>query len=86
MSVGENKDTITYRFRNSTIEDRDRWFETAFALNRRLRPLVFKKKSYKQLLALLFNDFGILAELLIKINKGMVSFFLFIFFSSINYN
>jgi hypothetical protein len=84
LSVEHLGNKFAYKLKHQERHVKRRWYETAYGLNQRLRPLFFKKLLYRKLLTLIFAEPKVLGELVMRINRSMVrflfQFFLFLFF------
>ena len=76
LSVEQRRNTFTYELKHQDSKEKRRWYETAYALNQRLRPLLFKKTLYRKMLTLIFAEPKVLSELVLRINKSMVGLLL----------
>ena len=73
LSVEHLGNKFAYSLKHQDRGEKRRWYETAYALNQRLKPLFFKRILYRKMLTLIFAEPKLLGELVIRINKSMVS-------------
>lgn len=81
LSVEHLGNKFAYKLKHQERQMKRQWYETAYGLNQRLRPLFFKKLLYRKLLTLIFAEPKVLGELVMRINRSMVCFFIHFFFS-----